>query len=94
MGKNLKGKELGKGLTQRADGRYYARFVTKEGERKGQYFKKLSDARGWLKNAQNEDKESPSTPVEVITGWIILSRICHGIRVGIIEIGTRITSSR
>ena len=66
MGKNLKGKELGKGLTQRADGRYYARFVTKEGERKGQYFKKLSDARGWLKNAQNEDKESPSTPFDVI----------------------------
>ena len=71
MGKNLKGKELGKGLTQRADGRYYARFVSKEGERKGQYFINGS-----------------------ITGWIILSRICHGIRVGIIEIGTRITSSR
>ena len=28
MGKNLKGKELGAGISQRKDGRYSARFVT------------------------------------------------------------------
>ena len=28
MGKDLKGKELGKGISQRADGRYIARFTS------------------------------------------------------------------
>ena len=32
MGKNLKGKELGTGLSQRKDGRYSARFVTSSGK--------------------------------------------------------------
>lgn len=27
MGKDLKGRELGKGITQRKDGRYQARFI-------------------------------------------------------------------
>lgn len=30
MGKDLKGKELGKGISQRADGRYIARFTSKQ----------------------------------------------------------------
>ena len=34
MGKDLKGKELGKGISQRADGRYFARFTSKTGKRK------------------------------------------------------------
>ena len=38
MGKNLKGRELGKGLSQRQDGRYSARFVTKTGKRTEKYF--------------------------------------------------------
>ena len=33
MGKNLKGKELGKGLGQRKDGLYYARCRNYRGER-------------------------------------------------------------
>ena len=32
MGKDLKGKELGKGISQRADGRYIARFTSKTGK--------------------------------------------------------------
>ena len=36
MGKDLKGKELGKGISQRADGRYIARFTSKTGKRKTQ----------------------------------------------------------
>ncbi len=32
MGKNLKGKECGKGICQRKDGFYTARFVNKYGE--------------------------------------------------------------
>ena len=33
MGKNLKGKECGKGICQRKDGLYYARFVDRGGKR-------------------------------------------------------------
>ena len=32
MGKNLKGKDCGKGICQRKDGLYYARFVDKAGK--------------------------------------------------------------
>lgn len=34
MGKNLKGKECGKGIYQRKDGLYSARCYTKDGERR------------------------------------------------------------
>ena len=34
MGKSLKGKELGKGITQRKDGIYQGRFVNRFGERR------------------------------------------------------------
>ena len=33
MGKNLKGKDCGKGIYQRKDGLYHARFVDKAGNR-------------------------------------------------------------
>ena len=32
MGKNLKGKEIGKGIYQRKDGTYHARFEDKTGK--------------------------------------------------------------
>ena len=38
MGKNLKGKELGKGICQRKDGSYSARFVDKYGKRREKIF--------------------------------------------------------
>ena len=31
MGKNLKGKDCGRGITQRKDGKYYARFTNSRG---------------------------------------------------------------
>ena len=34
MGKSLKGKETGKGITQRKDGIYQGRFVNRFGERR------------------------------------------------------------
>ena len=37
MGKNLKGKECGKDICQRKDGRYIARFTDKGGSRRGRY---------------------------------------------------------
>lgn len=56
MGKNLKGKELGAGLSQRKDGRYSARFVTSSGKRIEKYFILVQDARKWLAEARLEDE--------------------------------------
>ena len=56
MGKNLKGKELGAGLSQRKDGRYSARFVTSCGKRVEKYFTMYQDARKWLAEARLQDE--------------------------------------
>ena len=48
MGKDLKGKELGIGLSQRKDGRYSARFTKKNGGRLEKTFSKVTEAREWL----------------------------------------------
>lgn len=56
MGKDLKGKELGVGISQRKDGLYTARFTDKLGKRRQQYFKKLQDCRNWLADAQFLDE--------------------------------------
>lgn len=52
MGKNLKGKECGKGICQRKDGLYFARYVDSLGKRHDKYFHTLSEARNWLKQAK------------------------------------------
>lgn len=56
MGKNLKGKECGKGISQRKDGKYTARFTSKSGDRREKHFNTLPEARNWLADAQYEDK--------------------------------------
>ncbi len=56
MGKDLKGNELGVGISQRKDRLYTARFTDKSGKRRQQYFKKLQDCRQWLADAQFEDE--------------------------------------
>lgn len=56
MGKNLKGKECGKGICQRKDGLYFARFVDRSGKRHDKYFKTLPEARNWLDDARYADK--------------------------------------
>lgn len=48
MGKDLKGKELGKGITQRKDGRYQARFVNRFGKRECVYGKTLKEVKNAL----------------------------------------------
>ena len=45
MGKDLKGKELGVGISQRSDGFYVGRFTTKYGQRKQKLFHKLQECR-------------------------------------------------
>jgi len=52
MGKNLKGKEIGKGICQIKDGLYSARFLDSTGKRQEKYFKTLPEARNWLEDAK------------------------------------------
>lgn len=56
MGKNNKGKECGKGIYQRKDGRYSARYYAKSGKRVEKYFDTLPQARRWLADARYEDQ--------------------------------------
>lgn len=55
MAKDLKGRELGKGLSQRKDKKYSARYVTKSGKRVEKYFNTFPEARNWLADARYED---------------------------------------
>ena len=56
MGKSLRGKECGKGICQRKDGLYSARFVTKTGKRQVKCFSSFPEARNWLDDAKYADK--------------------------------------
>lgn len=56
MGKNLKGKDCGKGIYQRKDGLYSARFVDRAGKRYEKYFQTLPEARNWIEDAKYADK--------------------------------------
>lgn len=56
MGKNLKGKDCGKGIYQRKDRLYSARFVDRAGKRHEKYFQTLPEARNWIEDAKYADK--------------------------------------
>ena len=56
MGKNLKGKDCGKGIYQRKDGLYSARFVDRAGKRHEKYLQTLPEARNWIEDAKYADK--------------------------------------
>lgn len=60
MGKDLKGKELGKGIVQRADGRYVGRYTDKYGKRRVLYAPKINELKKLLRNAQYEDEHGLS----------------------------------
>lgn len=57
MGKSLNGKELGKGITQRKDGLYQARFTNRFGKRQAIYGKTLTEVTKNLRDAQYEDEK-------------------------------------
>ena len=90
MGKDLKGKELGKGLVQEKTGLYLARFVDRFGKRQGKHFKKLQEARQWLaESTYNNESSNPLFPENYTTDawfseWIEIKR--HSIRPGTIDI--------
>lgn len=48
MGKDLCGKELGRGISQREDGLYVARYTNKYGKRVQKVLPKLQELRQWL----------------------------------------------
>lgn len=56
MGKNLKGKECGKGICQRQDGKYAARYTDKTGKRREKHFDTLPEAKSWLADTLYEEK--------------------------------------
>lgn len=70
MGKDLKGKELGKGLRQKSNGVYSARYVDRFGNRKELYDRKLSELKRKLNAAIYDDKNGNS----VIDNSITLSQ--------------------
>lgn len=67
MGKDIKGKELGVGLSQEKNGLYSARFVDRFGKRQHKRFKKLQEARQWIADASFVDEHSNlDTPADMI----------------------------
>lgn len=56
MGKSLTGEELGRGIVQRKDGRYSARFVNRYGKRLEHYFNDPESAKQWLEQIKQEDQ--------------------------------------
>ena len=60
MGKDLKGKELGKGIRQNKNGRYEARYVDRFGNRKSVYGTSKVEIRNKLQEALKENVERES----------------------------------
>ena len=71
MGKNLKGKECGKGIYQRKDGLYSARYYAKNGKRKEKYFETLPEAKNWLADARYEERHNliVTSPDMTVDKW-------------------------
>lgn len=71
MAKDLKGKELGRGLAQQKDGLYVGNFVDKLGKRRVKRFKKLQECRKWLDEARYIDEHSSITEANnmIVDAW-------------------------
>ena len=71
MGKDIKGKELGEGITQQKNGLYRARYVDKLGKRKEKRFKKLQECRQWLVDAMYINEHSSITKANdmIVDAW-------------------------
>lgn len=71
MGKDLKGKELGVGISQQKDGLYIAGFVDRLGKRRVKRSKKLQELRKWLADAKYTDEHSNITEANtmMVDAW-------------------------
>ncbi len=78
MGKSLRGKELPKGISQRKDKKYEARFTTKFGKREGKTFNSIIEAQNWLAEVREKDRigdyHKDMTVEEWYKVWIDLKR--------------------
>lgn len=67
MGKTLKGKACGKGIYQRKDVLYSARYYSENGKRREKYFLTLPEAKKWLADAKYEDAHNRIVTVPDMT---------------------------
>jgi integrase len=67
MGKDLKGKELGKGISQRKDGRYQARFDDRFGKRRCLYASTVKEVKAALEQAVFENRANLNVRDEGLT---------------------------
>lgn len=67
MGKDLKGKEIGEGLSQKSNGKYSARFRSRGGKRIEKQFDKYNEAKKWLADAKYEDEHGDIAAGSVMT---------------------------
>ena len=58
MGKDLRGKELGRGISQREDGLYVGGYTNKDGKCVRKVLPKLQELRKWLADVQYMDEHS------------------------------------
>ena len=71
MGKFLNGKELGKGISQRKDGLYQARFVNRFGKRETIYAKTLNEIRHQLRTELSLCVQAPNGQLNLIYAWLV-----------------------
>ena len=71
MGKDLKGRSCGKGIYQRPDKTYHARYYDRMGKLRGKYFRSLPEARNWLEDARYEQRHNQYTlaPDMTVDQW-------------------------
>ena len=67
MGKSLNGKELGKGITQRKDGLYQARFTNRFGKRQTLYATTITEITKKLRDEQYKDEKQINVIDNTIT---------------------------
>ena len=70
MGKSLNGRELGKGISQRKDGSYTARYVDKHGVRRSLSASTINDIRQKLKVAKFDEENRVITESKItLSKW-------------------------
>ena len=82
MGKNLKRKKCGKGIYQRKDGLYSARFVDRTGNRHEKYFQTVPEARNWIGEAKYADKHDMDRRTSVTSQLVMRDLVFINWRTG------------
>lgn len=88
MGKDLKGRTLGKGISQRKDGRYVGRFTNRFKTRESYINKDLKEVRKWLEEKKAEDQLGLNVKPNAITVNDLYKYWVNNYRVGIVKQNT------